>query len=333
MSIDHSGGAGATWAIVLAAGDGTRLRSLVRLVEDEPLPKQYATLVGSRSLLQTTIERVGTLAPPERTIVVVSRSHEALARRQLADWADIEILAQPENRGTALGVLLPLARLRRRDPDASVAIFPSDHYVPRPAPFLEGVRGALRSSGVTLIGVAPDRADPDLGWIVPDRPLGGGLEAVARFVEKPGRAAAAELFRKGALWNAFVIAGRLRELWALVAAHLPLDAAAFGGAAGPATLDELYLRARPADLSRAVLEKACDLQVARVEGSGWADWGTPERVVDSLDGTPALDRLLRRIIDGQRRGGGLTLTLAARVASALHPSTPGTRGGGWIDGP
>ena len=95
-----------TWAIVLAGGEGSRLQSLVRLVHEEPLPKQFATLVGSRSLLQTTIERVRALAPPDRTMVVVSRGQEALARRQLADWKDIEIVAQPENRGTALGILL-----------------------------------------------------------------------------------------------------------------------------------------------------------------------------------------------------------------------------------
>lgn len=63
-----------TWAVALAAGEGSRLRPLMRLVHEEQLPKQFATLVRSRSLLQTTIEREMAVAPPDRTVVVVSRS-------------------------------------------------------------------------------------------------------------------------------------------------------------------------------------------------------------------------------------------------------------------
>ncbi len=308
---DPANGRGAIWAIVLAAGDGTWLpQPLVQVLHGERLPKQFATLIGSRSLMQTTIERVSTIVAPEQTIVVVSRQHEPLARRQLADWRGIEILSQPENRGTALGILLALAHLRRRHPAATVALFPSDHHVPRPAPFVEGVRATLRSSRVTLVGVVPDYADPELGWIVPESPFGGGLSRVAGFIEKPGCSAAAELLRRGGLWNSFVIGGQLRDLWALVEAHLPDDTAAFNGAEGPTAINQLYERARSADFSRAVLEPA-DLQVAPVAGSGWADWGTPERVLASLDGTPALDPLLRRIFEAQQRGGGRTRSARA----------------------
>jgi mannose-1-phosphate guanylyltransferase len=309
-----------TWAIVLAAGEGSRLRSLVHLVHEEPLPKQFATLVGSRSLLQTTIERVRAVAPPDRTMVVVSRGHEDRARQQLAEWSEIEIVTQPENRGTALGILLPLARLRRRNPDASVAIFPSDHYVPRPTPYLDSVFRSLSSQGITLLGVVPDRPDPDLGWIVPGRLFSQGMGTVKRFVEKPDRTIAETLFHEGALWNSFVIAGRLRDLWALASAHLPDEAAAFEGAGESAQIDRLYQHERQVDFSRAILERAIDLQVARVEGSGWTDWGTPERVLQSLDGSPALDLLLSRILDGQRRRGESLSSLGLSGLAGLRPS-------------
>lgn len=140
-----------TWPIVLAAGEGSRLRSLVRLLHEQTVPKQFATLVGSRSLLQSTIERVSLVAPPERMMVVVSRSREELARRQLAEWDAIEIVSQPENRGTALGILLPLARLRRRNPDASVAIFPSDHYVLTRIESYDGRSADARKEAATVL--------------------------------------------------------------------------------------------------------------------------------------------------------------------------------------
>src|SRR5450432_1237107 len=309
-----------TWAVVLAGGEGSRLRSLVRLVHEDPLPKQFATLVGSRSLLQTTLERVRAVAPPDRTMVVVSRGQEELARHQLAEWSEIEIVTQPENRGTALGILLPLARLRRRHPNASVAIFPSDHYVPRPTPYLDSVLGSLRSQGITLLGVVPDRADPDLGWIVPGRAFSQGMATVKRFVEKPDRTTAETLFQQGALWNSFVITGQLGHLWALASAHLPDDAAAFEGAGESAQIERLYQHERQVGFSRAILERAIDLQVARVEGSGWTDWGTPERVLQSLDGSPALDLLLSRILDGQRRSGGRMSSRGLSGLAAVWPT-------------
>ena len=311
-----------TWAIVLAGGEGSRLRSLVRLVHDQPLPKQFASLVGSRSLLQDTIERVRAVAPSDRTMVVVTRGQEDLARRQLADWREIEIVAQPENRGTALGILLPLALLRRRSPEASVAIFPSDHYVPRPTPYVDCVFRSLRSQGITLLGVVPDHADPDLGWIVPGPAFAAGVGNVERFVEKPEPALAHDLFRQGALWNSFVVAGRVRDLWALAVTHLPGDAAALEEAGEPGQLARLYLPERQVDFSRAILERAVDLHVARVEGSGWTAWGTPERVLQSLEGSPALDVLLRRILEGQRRGGGLLPSLPSPILRRTLAATP-----------
>jgi mannose-1-phosphate guanylyltransferase len=310
--------AGDTWAIVLAGGDGTRLQSLVRLLHDDSRPKQYATLVGSRSLLQATVERVAAVAPPARTMVVVGGCHQALARRQLADWPAIEVVVQPENRGTAFGLMLPLARLRGRDPDARVAVFPSDHHVPRPEPFIEAAIAALGPSRVTLVGIGPDRADPDLGWIVPDQP-GERLARVARFVEKPDRAIARDLLAGGALWNSFVLAGCLSELWGLLDTHLPVETAAFERARTPGAIAELYRHRGSSDLSRAVLEHARDLQVARVDASGWADWGTPQRVLDSLGGTPALDVLLGRIADGLRRGSPLPARAAHRPSNARGP--------------
>jgi len=73
------------WAIVLAAGDGKRLAPLTRALYGRELPKQFAVLHRGRSLLQTTMDRVAPLVPPERTVVVVGRAHEGLARRQIAE--------------------------------------------------------------------------------------------------------------------------------------------------------------------------------------------------------------------------------------------------------
>ena len=107
------------WTVILAGGEGTRLRRLTRALHGEELPKQFAFIHGGRSLLQSTIARSERWCAEERSVVVVSREREALARSQLAGKPRIDIVAQPVNRGTGPGVLLPLARVAARDPAAS----------------------------------------------------------------------------------------------------------------------------------------------------------------------------------------------------------------------
>jgi len=296
------------WAVVLAAGDGTRLRPLTRLLHGEDLPKQFATIEGRRSLLQVTLDRISAHFAPERTVVVVGRPFDALARRQLSAYEGIDVVVQPRNLGTGPGLLLPLARIRARDRSARVAIFPADHHIPRPEPLLEGVRSALDAAerpGLTLIGVHPDRPETEYGWIVPERGAfesAAGIQGVRRFVEKPDQALAEDLLRQGALWNTFISIGRLQEFWAAALRHMPRVARLFepyvervGRSDEAGLLERLYAGMEPANFSRSVLERTRGLGVMPVKDSGWSDWGTPRRVLESLRGTPSGRRLLMRL--------------------------------------
>lgn len=253
-----------SWAIVLAGGDGTRLRPLTRLICGSDLPKQFVPLVGSRSPLQSTLSRIAPQFPAERTLVIVGESHQQVAARQLRPYEGIELVVQPRNHGTAPGILLPLAKIRAREPNASVAIFPSDHYVPRPEPLLGAVEKALvgvEEPHVTVLGVEPDGPETDFGWIVLGRPApwkAAGCWSVRRFVEKPTRSLAELLLRQGALWNTFITAGPLPAIWGMARKHLPGLTSLFEtyvGAVGQTdesiTLNHIYSQMTTADFSRA----------------------------------------------------------------------------------
>ena len=117
------------WAIVLAAGDGRRLRRLTTTRSGLAIPKQFCSLERGPSLLQEAIERASRIADLERICPIVAAQHEQWWRDQLRGVPRDNIIVQPDNRGTANGVLLPLLTILERDPQARVVLLPSDHYV------------------------------------------------------------------------------------------------------------------------------------------------------------------------------------------------------------
>ncbi len=287
------------WAVVLAGGDGTRLQPLTRLIAGAPIPKQYCRITGERSLLEETLARLDGLVPRARTLAIVNRDHLPLALPQLDTLARANVVVQPRNRDTGPGVLLPLLELARRDPHATVAIFPSDHYVGNVPAFRDAVRRAVALVGthptrLVLLGARPERPDPGYGYILPAGPLAGpaGLSAfrVRAFCEKPSHPVAARIIRAGALWNCFVIVCRVRRLLALVRTLRPDDVVALDAAREPGARTALYAGLPAWNFSSEVLVRlAAHLVVLRADGIGWSDWGTVdaiERTLATLRRTP-----------------------------------------------
>jgi mannose-1-phosphate guanylyltransferase len=304
------------WAIVLAAGEGQRLAAITASLHGRPVPKQFASLVGDRSLLQATMDRVAALVPARRTVVVVAEAQAALARQQLRGFAGAQSVVQPSNRGTAVGLMLPLCHVLARDPGARVLVVPSDHVIKDERPFRDAVRRAFRAAaaapaGVVLAGAEATGPATDLGWIQPGEFRGLDAtagRAVQAFWEKPDEARASALFQQGALWNMLVIAARAADLWKLIARHLPGAAARFvafrdapAGLGDRQAIADLYREIGAHDLSREVLERAVGLAVVSMIGGGWTDCGTPDRLLACL-GTEARRAFRARLAEAPGAG-------------------------------
>src|SRR5690606_31671144 len=184
-------------------------------------------------------------------------------------------------------------------------VMPSDHYVRDEEQFERSIHQARLASSeqVALIGAVPDHAETQYGWIVPGRQLAARRGSVVNhFCEKPPAALAERLLRQGALWNTFIMAGKVRHFWALAGEHLPAAtslferyAATVDGPAEAAVLEQIYGCMPVADFSRDVLQKAHGLRAVPLEECGWSDWGTPERVLESLRHHDDYAALTRRL--------------------------------------
>src|SRR5262245_12626425 len=164
------------WGLVLAGGDGTRLQALTRVIAGAPIPKQYCRILGQRSLLEATLDRIALAIPSARTLTIVNRAHLALAWPQVAMLPIENVLVQPRNLDTGPGIPLPLRHLARRDAGATVAIFPSDHDVRDELAFRRHVAAMTglvdaHPEAIALLGARPDRPETRYGYIAPGERL------------------------------------------------------------------------------------------------------------------------------------------------------------------
>jgi mannose-1-phosphate guanylyltransferase len=288
---------GKVWSLILAAGEGTRLSSLTTTAAGLSVPKQFCSLRGGASLLEEALARGESVTSRHRVLAVVADYHRRWWEGPLWSLPPENVIVQPENRGTAAGLLLPLLHIVARDPRATVLVLPSDHFVLDEARLARTLQRAVQLADedrrhVYLLGLAPLDADPELGYIVPSNRKGLLAAArVQRFVEKPAVEAARLLISEGALLNMFIIAASARALLRLYAARYPDLVAEMAevverdrlSTQDAAATHQLYPRLPTLDFSRHVLEgQEPWLRMVTAPDCGWSDLGTPRRVAETL---------------------------------------------------
>jgi mannose-1-phosphate guanylyltransferase len=180
------------WAVLLAGGDGVRLRDLTRRIAGDSRPKQFCRIIGGESLFRQTRTRVAPLFLGDRQVFVLSRAHEKYYGEDLTDAADSHVIEQPLNRGTGIAIILAVLHVLQRDPDAVGAFFPCDHYYADDDSFRLTIRSALEGAeqnpeSIILVGADAHYPEVDYGWIEPGAVIseagGGPLSRVTRFWE------------------------------------------------------------------------------------------------------------------------------------------------------
>lgn len=286
-------------AIILAGGDGTRLRPLTRVIAGDERPKQFCAVLGSDTLLDQTRRRVALSVAPAQTLFVLTRAHEPFYAPLLGDAAREQLVVQPRNAGTAPAILYSLLRLSKSAPTSAVALFPSDHFFSDDAAFMSHVDTAFeaardREDSIVLLGIEPEGPEGEYGWIEPASPVSAGasgtLHRVRRFWEKPDPVFASRLLGRGCLWNSFVMVGRVRAFLSMIRRAVPelyrqFDAVlpAISTPQEERAVGALYSLLLDTNFSHRVLAASPQsLAVLRVGGVAWSDLGKPGRVLSVM---------------------------------------------------
>jgi mannose-1-phosphate guanylyltransferase len=281
-------------AVIMAGGTGTRLWPVSR----EARPKQFQALLGDRSLLQQTFDRLRRLVPPSEIYVCTVAAYTEATREQLPELPAENLIIEPAARNTGPAIGLVAARLHHQFGDTIVATVAADHLVQRPEAFAEALELAAaavaeRPTAVVTIGIRPTRADTGYGYIR----LGdlvragehGAIYAVDQFVEKPDPQRADEFVASGRyLWNASYFVWSTARMLALLDLHLPEVSeglrrigAALGTVAEEQALRAAYGSMPKVAIDTGVMERADEVLVVPAE-MGWSDVGSWERLHEVL---------------------------------------------------
>jgi len=297
------------WAIVPAGGSGTRLWPLSRASR----PKFLLPLLGERSLLQQTIDRLAPSVPPDRTLVVCGPAHAAPVARQLPDLPEGNMVVEPSPRGSGPAIALATALIARHDPTAIVGSFAADHEVTDLPIFDAALRTAVAAADdgwLVTIGLTPTRPETGYGYIertndiVACTPEGSAYRA-ARFVEKPDAATADEYVASGRfLWNASMFVWQAQALLGEVArlqpelhAGVSRIAEVWGTPQQERVAAEVWADLAESTIDQGVLEQAQRIAVVPAQ-FGWSDVGDWNN----------LGELIARDVDGNSVRGDLVQT-------------------------
>lgn len=273
------------YAVIMAGGGGTRLWPLSRREK----PKQLLPLIGQETLFQSTVKRLEGLFPPERILVVTVEEQAQEMKEQAPELPEENYLIEPAPRGTASVVGLAAMALHKRDPQASMAILPSDHFIRNVDLFhylLKAAFGVAENHYLVTLGITPTLPSTAYGYIQQGIALDGGYKypvyKVKSFKEKPNEATAQQLLRTGDhSWNSGMFIWRADAILAEIQNQMPalMDALNKIGADWDTpkqleTLVKIWKGVKVETVDYGIMEKAEKVAVLPAGGLGWSDVGS-----------------------------------------------------------
>lgn len=169
-------------------------------------------------------------------------------------------------------------------------------------------------SRLILLGVKPDRDEPEYGYLLPNKKLlgiGPTVSEISWFIEKPDQKTARRLIRAGGLWNTMIMAFKTTTMLHWMGKLVPTlyrqfqqVSEAIGTPGETDVVRNIYQRLKPMNFSKEFLEPMVknypsSLVALPIDNLLWSDWGTASRIMDVLAKIGKVPRL-----EGSRRSTG-----------------------------
>lgn len=216
-----------TYALIMAGGIGSRFWPTSR----KHKPKQFINLVGDKTLIQQTVDRISPVIPHDRIFVSTNKDYTKLVEEQLPDIPPNNIIGEPVGRNTAPCIAFTSKLIYEKDPDATLVVLPADHYINDAehyrAVINAGIDKAAKGNNLLTIGIKPSRPETGYGYI--QYTVNGDekvddvtIHPVKTFAEKPDLQTATWFLESGDfLWNSGMFIWRVDTILSELEKHLP----------------------------------------------------------------------------------------------------------------
>lgn len=268
-------------ALIMAGGKGTRFWPL----STEEKPKQFLNLVGDKTMIQMTIDRIKPIIPVERIFVCTGKKYVDLVKEQLPELPEQNIIVEPEGRNTTPCITLSAIIIERYFKDSTMVVLPSDHLIRNEDEFrniiIKGYNFLENNNdGILTLGMKPDRPETGYGYINYGEDVELGIKYVNKFVEKPNLELAKEYLKEGVyLWNGGMFLWKTEHILREIKKFTPSTYEALHNIGNikekemQVYIDNAYSKTESISIDYAVLEKSEKIYVIPAE-IGWDDIGT-----------------------------------------------------------
>jgi mannose-1-phosphate guanylyltransferase len=279
------------WVILLTGGGGDSHESKNGRVKAPS--REFAPAPDQHVLLELALLRARSIVPREQIAVIVDRAQKRCRGESLAMLPGANLIMEPYHRGSAPEMLLALLTILERDPLARVIVMPSHHYVSNEAALAESLLDAATPTAQTrnnlaLIGIKPDRADTESGYILPGRWFEDGTRSVLRMIKPSAMFTARQLVARGALWDSSIVAARALLLLGIIRVGAPdlvdqMETALAQGADADVrqrALTQLYGRLPFVDLAHVLAQGTeTEYRVITSRSCGWSNPAAARRAI------------------------------------------------------
>ncbi len=268
------------YVVILAGGSGTRFWPLSRAA----YPKQFLPLAGEKSMLQETLARVGSKASASHIFIVTNQRFQKIIQRQAAAFRipQKNILFEPSGKNTAPAIAWAASIIHSQNPDAVMAVLPSDHLIQNEAAYLKTLDEAVRLANndyLVTLGIVPTRPETGYGYIKGRKIKKSGrtIYEVEQFVEKPVLAKAQQYLKtKKYYWNSGMFIGKASTILGELRTCLPELYKAFIQGHSQKAVKKFWAKLPSISIDYGVMEKAKRVAVVPAAGIGWSDVGSWE---------------------------------------------------------
>lgn len=282
-----------TYALIMAGGEGTRFVPL----STPERPKQFLDLIGDKSFVRKTFERILPLVPSDRIYVSTNDKFVGLVKEHLPEIPAEDIIAEPQKKNTAPALAYATALIQRKDCNAIICCLPSDHFIRDEEGFrciIERGISLANDGYLVTLGMRPTFASVEYGYIRPSD-VSAEWSPAKQFTEKPKADVAQRYIDEGYLWNGGIFIWKasvfINELKVHAAGLVPSDPCGH-----PA---EYFGSVASISIDYALMEKSSKVAVIPAD-IGWSDVGTWEGLYRlSRCENVAIDPTVASIMRGQ----------------------------------